>query len=82
MAAETEMWGEFDRTVQLDAFRLNAACREMAAGKLRVFRGDPDVARAPDILPRDPVCSRRDRDMAMPDLEVQRALVDLTRRAN
>src|SRR6516225_12455632 len=74
--AETEMRGELDRAVQLDAFRLDAARGKMAAGDLRVFRGHPNVACAPDILPRDPVCRRGHRDAATPDVEVKRC-VDL-----
>src|ERR1700739_3340645 len=68
---ETEMRGEFDRAVQLDAFRLDAARREMAAGNLRVFCGHSDVARAPDILPRGPVGSRRHRETTKADAEVE-----------
>src|SRR6516225_236880 len=70
--AETETGGELDRTVQLDTFRLDAACSKMVAGDLRVLGGDPDVARASDMLPRDPVWRRRERGPAKPDGEVER----------
>src|SRR6516225_8575002 len=45
VAAEAKERGELDRTVQLDALRLDAARGKMAAGDLRVFRGHSDVAR-------------------------------------
>src|SRR5260370_1027992 len=72
MTAETEMGGELDRAVELDAFGLNTAGGEMAAGNLRIFGRYPDVAPACDILTCGPVGGSRDRDMAVPDIEVER----------
>src|SRR3974377_86078 len=43
VAAEAKVRGELDRTVQLDAFRLDAARGKMAAGDLGVFCGHPNV---------------------------------------
>src|SRR6516162_3763720 len=70
--AEAEMRGELDRAVQLDAFRLNAARGKVAAGHLWVFCSHPDVTRVPNIFPRNPVCGGRHRDMATPDIEIER----------
>src|SRR5438034_4393465 len=74
MAAQPEPRRQLDRAVQLDAFGLDAAGGEMAAGHLRVFGGDPEMAPAARILLADLVRRRRDGHMAMADIEVERRI--------
>jgi len=59
-AAEAKARRQLDRAVELDAFRLNAACRKMAAGDFGILRCNANMARTPDIVVRDPVLGRRD----------------------
>src|ERR1700730_5390374 len=74
MTAQAEMWSKLDRSVQLDAFRLHAACSEMTSGDFGVFGRHANVARPPANLACGTVRSRRDRKMAMPDIEVERCV--------
>src|SRR5215472_6834105 len=71
VATKTEVRSELDRTVELDAFRLDAARGEMAAGDLRVFRSHPDMARPRDIFARSAIGGHRHREMAVPEGEVE-----------
>src|SRR5215469_4074101 len=72
--ADPQTWSKLDRTVELDAFGLDAARRKMAAGHLRVFCCDADMARPFDILSRWRIPRRRDREAAMTDIEVERSV--------
>src|ERR1700730_10635708 len=71
MTGEAETGRELDRTVELDAFGLHAARREVAAGDLRVLCRHPNVARAYDIVVLDAVGRRGHREAAMTDIEVE-----------
>ncbi len=64
---------QLHRAVELDAFGLHAARLEMAAGGVRIFGGDADVAPAARIVLRRQVGGLGDRQAAMADAQVDRA---------
>ena len=74
MTAQPETGRELDRTIELDAFGLDAARGEVAAGDLRVLCRHPNVARASDIAVLDAVGCRGHREAAMTDIEVERSV--------
>src|ERR1051325_1748998 len=74
VTAETELWRQLDRAVELDALGLNAASREMPPGNLGIFCRDPDMAPAPRILLAGFLLWSRDRHTAMADIEVERRI--------
>ncbi len=76
MAAQPQLWRQLDRAIQFDAFRLDSASGEMAAGDFRVFGRHPDMAPAARVFLAGLVLRRCDRHSAMPDIEVERR-VDL-----
>ncbi len=72
--AEPQTRRQFDRAVQLDAFRLNPPRRKVPAGNFRILRSDAHVARSSDVgLPERVHCCR-DGEAAMPDIEVERRI--------
>src|SRR5690242_1238720 len=74
MVAEPQTRRQLDGAVELDAFRLNAASGEMAAGHFGVFCRDAHMARSSDIgLPKR-IRRRRDGEAAMPDIEVEQRI--------
>ena len=71
--------GDFHRAVQFDAFGLHAARGEMPLRQMRVFGGDADVAPAGGVIIIGERLRLGHRQAAMPDAQIDRALIDRAR---
>ena len=73
-AAKAERRRQFHRAVQLDAFGLDAARGEMAAGDVGIFGGDADMAPARRVVAAGEIGRLRDGETAAADTEIERRI--------
>ncbi len=71
-AAQAEAGRQLHGAIQLDAFGLHAARREMAPGDVRVFGRHPHMAPARGVVRQGQLAGLRHRHAAMADIEIER----------
>src|SRR5579872_4817214 len=72
LAAKTDARSKLHGAIELDAFRLDPAGREMAAGNLGIFGGDPDMAPARRLIRFERAFRGGDNEAAEAHLEIER----------